>query len=138
MQSKAEIAAELFLGGRNCAQAVLGAFCEDYGLAFDVAMSVACGFGSGARNAELCGAVSGGVLVVGLKYGGDNLTCNDKVEEFTARFRELYGHIVCKELLGCDIATLAGREEAIARDLFKTKCLKLTKSSAEILDGLGY
>jgi len=138
MQSKSEIAAELFLGGCNCAQAVLGAFCEDYGLAFDVAASVSCGLGSGARNAELCGAVSGGVIVVGLKYGKDTSTCNAKVEEFTSKFWELHGHIVCKELLGCDIATAEGREEAISRGLFKTKCLELTKSAAEILVGLGY
>ena len=138
MKSKAEVAAELFIGGSNCAQAVFGAFCEDYGLKASVAFSIACGLGSGARNAELCGAVSGAVLVIGLKYGCDTAVCNAKVEEFTERFRELNGHIVCRALLGCDIATAAGREDAVSRSLFTTRCLELTKGASEILAELGY
>jgi len=66
-----EKAADIFNGGHNCAQAVLGAFCEEYGLDTDTALRIARGLGSGVRNAEICGAVSGAVLVIGLKYGHD-------------------------------------------------------------------
>lgn len=92
MSTKIEKATELFKSGYNCSQAVLGAFGEDFSLSIDTALKIACGLGSGARSAEICGAVSGAILVIGLKYGSHNANqkelCNTKTEEFVKLFRE--------------------------------------------------
>lgn len=135
---KAEKAAEILSCGHNCAQAVLGAFCEDYGLDTGAALKISSGLGSGVRNAEICGAVSGAVLVIGLKYGHDKAHCNAKTEEFTAQFKKVNQSIVCRDILRCGIATPDGREKAVGSNLFTTVCVNMVKSAAQMLEGLGY
>jgi len=138
MSEKVKIASELFDGGMNCAQSVLGAFCNDYGIEKDIAYKIACGLGSGARSAEICGAVSGAVLVVGLKYGQSKEICNVKTEEFIRKFRDKNRNIVCRDILGCDITIPSGREKAVRDNLFKTTCMDMVKSAVCILEELGY
>ena len=63
-------AAELFLSGCNCAQAVLTAFCDVTGLEPEFAKKISSGFGGGVgRLREVCGAVSGMVMAADLLYG---------------------------------------------------------------------
>ncbi|PHV70709.1 hypothetical protein CS063_09265 [Sporanaerobium hydrogeniformans] len=139
---KSEKAAELFKKGFNCSQAIIGAFCEDYGIKMQTGLKIASGLGSGVRSAEICGAVSGAVLVIGLKYGSDNTDsktlCNTKTEEFIKMFREINGSIVCRDILGCDITTPHGKEKALAEQYFTTVCLDMVVSAAQILEDLYY
>jgi len=142
---KSQDAAELFRNGFLCSQAVFAAFCGSYGLDKNSALKIASGFGSGLRSAEVCGAVSGAVLVIGLKHGytdaqnhAAKATCNAKVEEFVRIFRERNRHIVCRDILGCDISTPDGRKKAIDEKLFTTVCLDMVVSAATILEELGY
>lgn len=134
-------ATELFQSGYNCSQAVLGAFCEKYGLDIKTAFKIALGLGSGSRDAELCGAVSGAVLVIGLKYGSvyptEKEVCNLKTEEFIRYFKKRNKSIVCRQILGCDITTANGKEKALAENYFTTICLDMVVSAAEILEQLG-
>lgn len=82
----------------NCAQSVLTAFCEDYGLRADMAYNIAQGFGGGMHiNNGTCGAVTGAYMVLGLAnpVTGDNPRQKmDKVvaleTEFNRKFTELY------------------------------------------------
>lgn len=88
MSYRTDRAAELFKSGFNCSQAVLGSFCEEYDVSLEAALKIACGLGSGMRSAEVCGAVSGAILVVGLKYGTYDCEeskdiCNNKTEELS-------------------------------------------------------
>ncbi len=140
--SKSQKAAELFNRKYNCSQAILGAFCEDYGVKVDTALKIACGLGSGVRSAEICGAVSGAVLVIGLKYGSDSpgaqAICNIKTEEFIKCFTEANKSIVCRDILGCDISTELGREKALSEQYFTTICLDMVVKAAQILEELGY
>ena len=131
-------ASELFKSGLYCSQAVLGAFCEKYGLDKNLAFKISCGLNSGVRCADLCGAVSGAVLVIGLKYGSNKSDCNLKTEEYINAFKEQNGSIICRDLLGCDISTTDGKEKAISENLFKTRCMDMVKNAAQILDDLGY
>ena len=142
---KSQDAAELFRNGFLCSQAVFAAFCENYGLDKNSALKIASGLGSGLRSAEVCGAVSGAVLVIGLKHGYTDAknraakeSCNAKVEEFVRIFRERNRHIVCRDILGCDISTPDGRKKAIDEKLFTTVCLDMVVSAATILEELGY
>lgn len=100
-------AAELFLEGYNCSQAVALAFCDVTGLEKDYCARMASSFGGGmGRMREVCGAVSGMLLVAGLLYGYDSPSDDAKkmkhytlVQELAGKFREQAGSIVCREIL---------------------------------------
>lgn len=138
MGEKTKTASELFSSGLYCSQAVLGAFCEDYGMEKETAFKISCGLNSGVRYADICGAVSGAVLVIGLKYGGTADICNLKTEEFIERFKHRNGNVICRNILNCDISTPDGREKATNENLFRTLCLDMVISAAQILEDLGY
>ena len=101
-------AGELFLSGSNCTQAVTVAFCDVTGLEPELAAKMASSFGGGmGRMREVCGAVSGMFMVLGLLYGytdpGEK-DANKKahyqdVQALAAKFREEVGSIVCREIL---------------------------------------
>ena len=100
-------AAELFLKGYNCAQAVAVAFSDVTGLdeAFSAKMASSFGGGMG-RMREVCGAVSGMLMVAGLLYGYDTPDDGARkkahytlVQELAGQFREQVGSIVCREIL---------------------------------------
>jgi len=101
-------AAELFLSGANCAQAVVLAFEDVTGLEPELAAKMSSSFGGGmGRLREVCGAVSGMLMVLGIVYGytepGEN-DCNKKahyqdVQALAGKFREEVGSIVCREIL---------------------------------------
>ena len=100
-------AAELFLGGYNCAQAVAVAFCDVTGMEPRAAAKMASSFGGGmGRMREVCGAVSGMLLVAGLLYGydtpGDDVSKKAHytlVQNLAGQFRKQVGSIVCREIL---------------------------------------
>ena len=104
--TKGEIAKNNFQNGYNCAQAVLLAFCEDYGMERETALTIAAGFGSGmAGLRETCGTVTGANMVIGLAKGKNRMEANRTFREFADRFREKNGSLVCKELLAARIKT---------------------------------
>ena len=100
-------AAELFVGSYNCAQSVVVAFCDVTGLGPDFAARLASSFGGGmGRMREVCGAVSGMLMVAGLLYGyetpGDDTAKKAHytlVQELAGEFREQIGSIVCRDIL---------------------------------------
>ena len=100
-------AAQLFLDGYNCAQAITVAFSDVTGLDKDFSARMASSFGGGiGRLREVCGAVSGMVMVAGILYGYDaNSEESAKKEHYTLvqdlanKFKEETGSIICRELL---------------------------------------
>lgn len=140
-----ETAVKYFSEGFNCAQSVFAAFAEKYGLSKDIALKIGCGFGGGMRNGEVCGAVTGAIMVIGLRYGhingNDNegkSLCYQKTLEFTQAFHEKNKSIVCRDILGYDISTPDGMKTAAEKGLFKTTCVDMIKNAIEILERLGY
>ncbi len=107
MINHGEKAAELFLRGYNCAQSVVVAFCDITGLSEDFSAKMASSFGGGmGRMREVCGAVSGMLMVAGLLYGyetpGDDVRKKAHytlVQALAADFRGQTGSIVCREIL---------------------------------------
>src|SRR5271157_728171 len=70
MPDRGQMAVDKFAEGYNCAQSMVFAFCDECGLSQDAALKVSCGFGAGmGRKQEVCGAVTGGVMVLGLRHG---------------------------------------------------------------------
>ncbi|AIZ56395.1 putative redox-active protein (C_GCAxxG_C_C) [Candidatus Methanoplasma termitum] len=131
-------AQDYFRNGLYCSQAVLMTFCERYGLDKDTAFKISCGLNSGARCADICGAASGAILVIGLKHGGSKEICNAKTEEFLRSFKDKTSGILCRDILGCDISTEEGRDKAKREGLFGTVCVSAVAGAAKALDELGY
>lgn len=101
-------AAELFLSDCNCSQAVLTAFCDVTELEPEFAKKLSSGFGGGlGRLREVCGAVSGMIMVADLLYGYTDPGPDDihkkeyyaLVQELCNRFRQETGSIICREIL---------------------------------------
>ena len=110
--SQVEKTVDLFQDGLNCAQALLSAYGPGLGLDRDNALKIAGAFGSGMGMGETCGAVTGAIMVIGLKHtkvkGVDYFSKEETYDftaEFITRFRERNGTIICRELLGCDVTT---------------------------------
>jgi C_GCAxxG_C_C family probable redox protein len=139
--SRVEQAADRFKKGFNCSQAVLGSYCQQFGLDRETAFKVATGFGGGMHINSVCGAVTGAFMVLGLKYG--NTTAQDKeakaktyekVVEYTNRFKARNGSVICGDLLGCDISRPGGMKKAQENALFDSVCPKMVHDAAEILE----
>ena len=147
MKTKNEVAVEKFLAGYNCAQSVLYAYGPALGLDGETALKVATGLGAGmGRRGEVCGALSGGILVLGLKYGRggrqDRSATEDTYQKtlgLMARFEKRHGSCLCRVLLdGCDLGTAEGQRFFKEHDLLHKTCVgcvqTVVEALAEILD----
>lgn len=139
--TKTERALELFSNNFNCSQAVLTAFAPDFGLDEKLALMLGTEFGGGARNGEMCGAVSGALMVLGLKYGHFDSADNEQKSrayaiavEYTRRYKEANGSIVCRDLLGYDLTKPEELDRIKAQRLFGSVCPAAIKSAVEILE----
>ena len=135
-------AAELFLSGSNCSQAILVAFCDVTGLEEGFAAKLSSSFGGGmGRMREVCGAVSGMLMVAGLLYGYDDpgeKDCNKKahyalVQELSGKFREEVGSIVCREILK-NPPSDPNPSPRTAEYYAKRPCVRMVITAARILD----
>ncbi|MFA5323007.1 MAG: C-GCAxxG-C-C family protein [Smithella sp.] len=140
---RSEQAAAKFVSGFNCAQSVLFSFCDDLSLDKDEALKIACGFGGGmGRKEEVCGAVSGGIMVIGAKYGrgeNDERKATEityaKIRELMNQFAQRHGTYICRELLnGCELTTEEGQKTYLANEYFHKVCKPCVKSVVEILE----
>ena len=138
--SKAEDAINFFQG-YNCAQSVLTAYAVDYDLEKDKALQVAVGFGAGmGRVQETCGAVSGAIMVLGLKSGFKEEDGRGKINEVYARVHRLIdefaakeGTAKCRDLLGCDLSTEEG-QKVFRENNLREKCRGYIRLCCELLD----
>ena len=102
-----ELAQKYFMEGYNCSQSVVLAFSDVTGLSRRESLLLSSSFGGGMGGLrEVCGAVSGAFMVLGMLYGYTEPEDQDgkrshyaRIQDFAARFRELHGSIVCRELL---------------------------------------
>lgn len=139
MENKVQLASDLFAGGLLCSQAILITYGERFGVDEETATRIARPFGGGvSRMCEMCGAVSGAFMVLGLKHEGEDekavKEANYKmVQEFASRFKEKHGSINCRELLGCDLGTPEG-QEFFRQNGRLGLCRSFVKDSAELLE----
>ena len=127
----------------NCAQSVLTAFSEDFGLNKEMAYNITQGFGGGMHINSTCGAVTGAYMVLGLAnpVTEDNPRQNmDKVvaleAEFNKKFKELHSALTCTELLGYDLSKPEELTKARDLGLFTKKCPDFVRDAAKIVEGL--
>ena len=143
MSTRSLIADEKFVSGYNCAQAVLFSFADRLGLPPDSALKAACAFGAGmGRKGEVCGAVSGALVVLGFHFGRgekEDRTATEtpyaKTREFFSRFEAMHGACRCRDLLeGCNLATQEGQQDFLDRDCFKAICRPCVRNAVEIVE----
>lgn len=136
-----EYAVEMFRKGYNCSQSVVVAFCDVTGLTPEFSAKLASSFGGGmGRMREVCGAVSGMLMVAGLLYGYDT-PGDDKsklehyklVQCLAGQFREREGSIVCREILK-NPPSDPNPTPRTAEFYKKRPCARLVALAAEILD----
>ena len=136
------LAGDLFLGGYNCSQSVAVAFCDVTGIDKDFAARMASSFGGGmGRQREVCGAVSGMLMVLGLLYGydtpGDDVSKKKQYQDIQAlcgQFREEVGSIVCREILKNPPSDPTPSPRT-AEYYAVRPCARMVMTAARILDG---
>jgi C_GCAxxG_C_C family probable redox protein len=110
-----------------------------------MALKMGCGLGAGmGRKEEVCGAVTGGILVIGSKYGrgeNDDLTVTEatytKTREFMDAFSKKHGTYICRQLLnGCDLMTPEGKTYFKENDLRNKMCKPCVQTASEILEDM--
>lgn len=139
---RAEKAVSSFNEGFNCSQSVLVSFCDLFSLDSRLALKISQPFGGGvAHRGETCGAVSGALMVIGLKFGrtkAEDLEArektDEKVKEFIDRFEAEHGNILCRDLLGLNLDEPGMFEKAEEQNLFQSICSPLIKSTVKILE----
>jgi len=104
----------------------------------ETALKLASPFGGGvARRGEICGAISGALLVLGLARGADEPAGKDEIyrlsQEFMRLFEEKHATVICRDLLSCDIGTPDGWQMAKEAGKFTTICPVLVRDAAEIV-----
>jgi len=143
MKSRIDEAVVFFRNGEgyNCAQAVFSTYCEDFGLDKETALKLSCSLGGGmGRLGQVCGAVSGACLVIGLKHGKylpDDMESKEKtytlVHEFGRRFVEKNKTVNCHELLQVD---LKRGDKQLIKERTSEICPRVVKEAAEILESI--
>lgn len=137
-----EKARELFLEGYNCSQSVFTAFAPRFGIDLSTARKISAGLGGGlGRQREVCGAVSAACMVLGdivaAQQGSDHKSKQENyvlVREFSDRFREKHGSIICRELIrGLEKNEGAVPDERDAEYYKKRPCLRVVEDAAEIV-----
>jgi C_GCAxxG_C_C family probable redox protein len=143
--TKSEQAVSKILEGYNCAQSVFYSFCDDLGFEKSNALKIACGFGAGmGRKEEVCGAVTGGIIVLSAKYGRvekDDQPAQEmtykKTRELMDKFAKKHGTYICRQLLnGCELALEEGPKSFKENDMLNKICLPCVQSVVNILEEL--
>ncbi len=140
---RADNAKELFENGCNCCQAVFCAFLEETNLSKDDALRLSAGFGGGmGRMREVCGAVSGMIMVLSNKFASTDPNDHEKKKELYALiqkaandFKEENGSIICRELLGLSEKSSSPVPEERTKEYYKKRpCAELVRCAAEIAE----
>lgn len=90
---------------------------------------------------EVCGAVTGAALAIGLIYGDDPELATHLTEEYMRRFKERNEKVRCIEIVGFNIGSASTQfEVADMKDFFlflakggKRTCNKIVRNAVEVL-----
>jgi C_GCAxxG_C_C family probable redox protein len=138
--TNADSAIDKFKKGLNCAQAVFSTFGPSCGLDEEMCVRIASPFGGGIGHLqEVCGAVSGAIMVIGLKHGAGSTErdvrdhINELAQNFVRDFKLRNNSVLCRDLLSFDITTKSGLAEARKKGVF-APCAGYVRNAVEILE----
>ncbi len=139
--SKAQQASDLHKQGFNCCQAMAVVYGPPFGLTADQCAKVAAGFGGGiGRMGNICGALSGAIMIIGLKYGATDpkdkatkMRTYQIVAKAAERFKLHCGSLHCRDLLGFDLSTPEGSLRSQQPGAFDP-CADFVREAGDILE----
>jgi C_GCAxxG_C_C family probable redox protein len=128
-------------GGFLCSESVLMAIADCLNISSDLIPKIATGFGAGiGRRGEACGALAGGVMALGLRFGRSAVeeTQGDRrpywfSTELADTFRGRFGAIRCRDLLGLDLSKPEDLQIYREKGLWNTTCRNFIIEAAEIV-----
>ncbi len=135
MEKAIDKALTYFKEGNACSETILLFFADSNHIKSEIIPKIASGFGGGvARMGSVCGALTGAIMAIGLKYGRSNASdkeayelCLKKSSKFYKKFKKEFGSILCFDLINCDLSTSKGRHNYRKRDLKEEKCSNYVK-----------
>lgn len=136
-------AIENFVQGYNCSQALVLAFADLLNMDETALLKMTSSLGAGmGKLREVCGAVSGMFIVVGLLYGYDDPKATEQkaqhyaeIQKLAKQFEEQTGSIVCRELLGLNEKRQDPTPEPRTQSYYKKRpCKELVGIAAQILE----
>lgn len=142
-EGRVEYAVRRFKSSMNCSQAVLETFAPAIGISVEMARKISAPFAGGMAIGAECGAVTGALMVIGMRYGkttdrdmkADEQTFAKSTEFFT-EFQARHGHMVCSRPLETDTGTAEGLEKAKLQGHFTHRCPHFVASSVKILEDI--
>ena len=116
--------------GFICSEAVLLALSKCQEIQTDIIPRIATGFGGGiGRVGEVCGAFTGGVMGLGLKYGRLKVSKEPTerpvywfANELATKFKAEFGHLRCRDLLGLDISSKEALKKYREQKMWEKQC----------------
>ncbi|MFX1513016.1 MAG: C-GCAxxG-C-C family protein [Promethearchaeota archaeon] len=135
-----------FQEGMTCSEAIFSVYGQHLGVDRDTCVKIASVFAGGINHTgNVCGAVTGAIMAIGLKYSEvrtrpptefKELPKSYRIaSEFTTKFKERNGTIICRELIDHDLLTVEDIQHAFKTDAFKN-CPKFVNDVAEILESI--
>ena len=125
----------------SCSQSVFSTLSPDLGIDEESALKISSAFGGGmVRHGEVCGAVTGALMTLGLRFESDSPDSEEKVrevsQELMRQFKEKNGSLLCKELLGYHLIIPAELEAAVESGVFGKICPHLVFQATELTEEL--
>ena len=142
-KTHSELAMAYFKEGYNCSQSVFLAFCDEYGLEFEMALKISFSFGAGmGRLREVCGAVTGMFMVAGMIFGytdpKDQVLKTEhykRIQYLSKKFEERNNSIICRELLGLGAGKDSPIPELRTVEYYKKRpCVEMVGTAADIMN----
>ena len=137
-----EFQREMSSKGCNCAQIVFSYFAEKNGLDINKALKITSAFGGGMGKGDICGAITGAYMALGLIYGNDlensdRSILKEKIKEFDLEFQKISMERRCEDILGVNVGDKEKvMEFAKENPDFKAVCPKLVINSIKIIESL--
>lgn len=137
-----EFQREMSSKGCNCAQIVFSYFAEKNGLDINKALKITSAFGGGMGKGDVCGAITGAYMALGLIYGNDlensdRSILKEKIKEFDLEFQKISMERRCEDILGVNVGDKEKVMEFAKKNPdFKAICPKLVINSIKIIESL--
>ena len=138
-----EVFEKKLVSNLNCGQIVFSTFCEETGLTEEQAQLLTSAFGGGMYSGDTCGAVVGGLLALGAKFGtfipvnaSDMENMRNQTLAFRERMTRKHGSCLCREILGVDCSTEEGMAIIEEKGLHQSICPHVMEDAIEIVEDL--
>jgi C_GCAxxG_C_C family probable redox protein len=129
-----------FQKGYNCAQSVLLTMAEHWHEKSGLIPKIGTAFGGGmGRCGSVCGALTGGIMALGIKFGTNEPSAEERKEvyelaqKFYKRFEKEHGSVLCHELIGYNLSNSEEWAKAHETKVFEERCTVFVRKAVETL-----